>query len=175
MEEYMTQPPVSSFAEPGARTRALQQAIDQAGDERSATLGVTDSVEPGDFEFTFMFRAEAEGDFVAFDISIIWDGGSHATWSLDISEHEAISMASSAPIYGCASWRNGDDLLLAYQSDDFLEVEGWARVPGAAPGCGHKDLAAALAESQTWIHFARTITAVVQEVELPGMTGRRFD
>jgi hypothetical protein len=67
-----------------------------------------------------MFRAEAEGDFVAFDISIIWDGGgSHATWSLDISEYEAISMASSAPIYGWASWRNGDDLLLAYQSDAF--------------------------------------------------------
>jgi hypothetical protein len=62
MEEYMTQPPVSSFAGPGARARALQQAIDQAGDERSATLGVTDSVESGDFEFTFMFRAEAEGD-----------------------------------------------------------------------------------------------------------------
>ena len=76
---------------------------------------------------------------MAFDISIIWDGGSHATWSLDISEHEAISMASRAPIYGWASWRNGDDLLLAYQYDD-LEVEGWARVPGAAPGRGHKDL-----------------------------------
>jgi hypothetical protein len=101
----MTQPPFSSFAGPGERTRALRQAIDEAGEERSATLGLTDSIEPGDFEFTFMFRAEAEDDFVAFDISIIWDGGSHATWSLDISEHEAISMASSAPIYG---WHRGE-------------------------------------------------------------------
>lgn len=83
-------------------------------------------------------------------------------------------MASSAPIYGWASWRNGDGLLLAYQSDD-LEVEGWARVPGAAPGRGHKDLVAALAEPQTWIQFARTIAAVIQEVEMPGMTGQRFD
>lgn len=88
---------VSSFAGPGERTRALRHAMDEAGDERSATLGITDSIEPGEFEFTFMFRAEAEGDFVAFDISITWDGGSHATWSLNISEHEAISMASRAP------------------------------------------------------------------------------
>ena len=52
----MTQPPFSSFAGPGERTWALRQAIDEAGDERSATIGLMDSIEPGDFEFTFMFR-----------------------------------------------------------------------------------------------------------------------
>ncbi|MGW4579041.1 hypothetical protein ACWELP_10125 [Rhodococcus aetherivorans] len=84
------------------RTVALEEAIAQAGDERSATLGLPTEIEPGQFTFTFMFDT---GDGVsAQDITFTWDGGRWATWSQDLSEHEGdLSPGSSAPAYGWCS------------------------------------------------------------------------
>ncbi|MDH6291900.1 hypothetical protein [Rhodococcus opacus] len=156
------------------RTSELEDAIARAGDELSATLGLPEQIDPGDIKFTFMFDG---GDGPqAEDIRFTWDGGCWTTWSQDISDHEGnLSPASSAPVWGWASWRNGADLLLAYTWPD-LGVDGWAHIPGGAPG---RDLTDedqdAMSEPQTWVELGRTIISVLREGELPPHTGRTYD
>ena len=149
-----------------------------AGGERDVTLGLPDEVEPGTISFTYMADVWGHGDAQAPDITFEWNGGRSATWTEDISGHEAISPGSSAPTTGWASWQTGTDLLLAYANAE-VGFEGWARISGAAPTAGTDDEDEAddedvLSDPQRWLALARVISAVVGEQQLNGMTGERF-
>ncbi|OUS97330.1 hypothetical protein CA951_02995 [Rhodococcus sp. NCIMB 12038] len=169
-ENEMSEGNMSKRATSG-RTVTLEDAIARAGDELSATIGLPEHIEPGEIKFTFMVDA---GDSPqAEDITFTWDGGLSATWLQDISEHESnLSPASSAPVWGWASWRNGGDLLLAYTWPD-VEVDGWAHIPGGAPGS--EDQEDTLSEPQTWVELARTIISVLRGEELPKRTGQTYE
>lgn len=162
----------------GARTRALNEAVRRAPNEMSATIGLPDEITGGTFGFTFMADPWRNGEATAYAIRFDWEPGAReATWWQDISEHEGITPFSYAPSSGWASWRNGNDLLLAFASAD-LEVEAWARVPGAAPTAGADDDLddkMILADPKRWVAFARVITAVIVEQDLPGMTSERYE
>lgn len=156
------------------RTVALEEAIADAGDERFATLGLPDEIASGELRFTFMFDT---GDgFCAQDITFAWDGGSWVTWSQDISEHEGdLSAGSSAPpAYGWACWRNGTDLLLAYTWPE-VGIDGWAHIPGGAPGDDDEDPEEALHEPQAWVELARAIVSVLYGNESPSRTGHTYE
>lgn len=117
---------------PGGRSTELSDAIASANDPSEITLGLPDHV-IGDSSFTFMQAWPSVDDLQAWDVSFNWDGFSRrATWTLDISELEDQSPASSAPIHGWASWQTGDTLLVAFASPE-LEMEGWFRLPNASP------------------------------------------
>nr|WP_012476999.1 hypothetical protein [Rhodococcus sp. NS1]ABI79399.1 hypothetical protein PNSL1.071 [Rhodococcus sp. NS1] len=154
------------------RTIALEEAIAAAGDEGSATLGLPDKVELGQVAFTFMFDT---GDgFSAQDITFDWEGVAWLTWSQDISEHEGgLSAGSSSPVHGWASWSNGSDLLLAYTWPE-VSIDGWAHVPGGAPGEEGEHPEDALYEPQAWVKLARTIVGVLHEGETSEWTGRTY-
>lgn len=157
----------------GQRTRLLEDAVAAVEREQDATIGLPAEIEPGRFSFTFMVDAWGSGDFQAQDITFEWDGGRTATWTEDISMHEAISPGSSAPTSGWASWLNSSDLLLAYANEE-IGLEGWARITGGAPAPGADDQEETLADPARWVELARRISVVVHGAELPGMTGEQF-
>lgn len=172
----------------GQRKAALIEAIAAAPDEMAASIGLPNRVERGEFAFTYMADPWGNNEPLAIDVEFEWSGGRTANWTRDISIHEAVTPASSAPVHGWASWLNGTDLLLAFSSED-LEMEGWARVPGRAPTANRDgdeddedeadeeqgdDDEEMLADPARWIAMARTIESVISDVELPGMTGERY-
>jgi hypothetical protein len=145
---------------------AVYEANDEL-DEAEELLGLSDVIEPGDFTITVESNV-AGGELTPYEVSFSWDGATHANWIQDIGVSPGHSPASSAPVYGWASWLNGDDVVLAYYSYD-IEIEGCVRIPGAAPGRPQKDSDAATASPRAWLEFARTI---VEEIYEPG--GERY-
>jgi hypothetical protein len=110
-------------------------------------------IEPGSIRFT-LWTAALGGDPVAHGISFKWDGRHTAEWFEDTSTvNDDLSPASSSPVWGIASWPAGDDVLLTYAWTD-LEMQGYHRLPGAAPTCndpkGAKD-------PQQWIRFGQAL------------------
>ncbi len=154
------------------RTIALEEAIAAAGDEQSATLGLPDEVQLGKVSFTFMF--DTGNGFSAQDITFAWEGVAWLTWTQDISEHEGgLSPGSSAPVHGWASWSNGSDLLLAYTWPE-VGTDGWAHIPGGAPGEKGEHPEEVLYEPRAWVELARTIVSVLYGNEVPERTGRTY-
>jgi hypothetical protein len=160
------------------RLDALRDAIANAADPKDVTLGLPALIDGGRFEFTFMATQYGSSDPVAFDVWFDWEPGNrHAVWWQDISGLEAISPGSSAPVWGWASWRNGDDLLLAMTSHE-LELEGWARVPGGAPTAGadpEADDEETLRDPGRWLRLAKHIQAVIGEEWPPGTESQFYD
>ncbi|MFD4295409.1 hypothetical protein ACFWQG_19565 [Rhodococcus sp. NPDC058532] len=147
-------------------------------DELNAALDLPQQIEPGEFAFTFMVDA-GDGPS-AQDITFTWDGSSSATWRQDISEHGGdLSPASSSPAYGWISWYNGTGLLVAYGWPD-LNVDGWAHLPGAAPGTASAEVRTAsdsedaLLKPWTWVLLARAIVHVLHGNYPPGATGDSY-
>lgn len=171
---YMPDNTWSDDAESDTRTPALKRAIAEAGDEMSATIGLPDEIKPGEFTFTFMHDVGGRRP-VANEITFNWDGGWTTTWMQDISPYEDISPGSSAPAHGWASWRNGSDLLLAYTWSD-LETDGWAHIPGGAPGSGlpAEEAEDSLDEPHTWVELGQLIAGTLFGKQLPGQTGQTF-
>lgn len=159
------------------RSPGLKDASGSVESDTAATIDLPDTVEPGGFAFTFTADAWGTGDPSAFDVEFDWPGDRHATFSMDISAREGTSPLSSSPCHGWVSWQNGTDLLLAYVMPD-EDVEGWARLTDGAPAAGGNDDEvedALLAEPQHWVELARRILAVVHELDLPGLTGERWE
>lgn len=159
------------------QSKLLRDAKAGASDVMNATVGLPESVTGGRLDFTFTTTQFGSPDPVAFDMRFDWEPGArHATWWQDISGQEAISPGSSAPVWGWAAWRNGEDLLLAMTSDD-LELEGWARVPGGAPTSGadpDADDEDTLRDPMRWLQLAKIIQAVVGEEPPEGTTAQSF-
>jgi hypothetical protein len=138
----------------------------------SEDLDLPDVIEPGEISFTFDYAPEGE-EPTLFDFRATWGGGSTMTWWQDISESQnGLSPASSSPVEGWASWRNGTDLLIAYTWPD-SEVDGFVHVPGGAPTNDKDDPEAAMSEPQTWVELARTILAGVNG-ELSGVEHQTY-
>jgi hypothetical protein len=81
-----------------------------------------------EFELVFMYD-EATGKPEATEIHFTWDGGTTATFRYDAWESpddpSFVFEINSSPVYGWASWINGDDVLIAFSCPD-AEEEGWA-------------------------------------------------
>jgi hypothetical protein len=136
--------------------------VDEADDDSESYEDLADAIGYGRFEFEFPYDP---GGGNPQWISFSWGGGTHAEWEQDIGS-AGISPASSAPVYGWASWLNGNDVLLAYYSPD-MGFEGWARVPGVAPD---ED------DPKSWVKLGRAIVAAIygDYTHLPGMSGEHF-
>lgn len=128
-------------------------ADDDAGeidDSEAELVSLPDRIEPGDFVIAFNSDL-AGGDPQQYEVSFSWDGRSHTNWVQDIGYSDDMSPASSAPVYGWASWLNFPDALIAYYSPD-AGIEDSVRLEGAAPDTENPE---------TWLEFARQITAAI--------------
>jgi hypothetical protein len=135
-----------------------------------------DKIEPGDFKLVFM-DDEVTGEPEATEVRFSWDGGTAATFRCDAWDNPVdpsfVIEINSSPVYGLASWINGEDLLIAFSSPN-AEEEGWTRIPGAAPASDLEDPDSAMFEPATWIELAKKISAVGYDLPLPGMTRETF-
>lgn len=130
-----------------------------------------DVIEPGEISFTFAYD-QGSDEPTLFDFKATWDEGSTMTWWQDISGRQGgLSPGSSAPSEGWASWRNGEDLLIAYTWFD-VGVDGWAYVRGGAP-TNDKD-EDAMYEPDTWVDLARVILGAVRG-DLANAVGQTFE
>jgi hypothetical protein len=146
---------------PQNESKPLLDDADDPSDESYEDLA--DAIGPGRFEFEFPYYPD--GGTPQW-ISFSWDGGTHAEWEQDIGGGAGLSPASSAPVYGWASWLNGNDVLLMYYSPD-MGSEGWARVPGVAPD---ED------DPKSWVKLGRAIVAAIygDYTQWPGMSGEHY-
>jgi hypothetical protein len=135
-----------------------------------------DKIEPGDVELVFVDEVDGEPTG-ATEVRFSWDGGRAATFRCDAWDNPAdpsfVIEISSTPVYGLASWLNEEDLLIAF-SNPLAEEDGWARIPGGAPGSDEEDSDDAMLEPATWIELAKKICAVGYDLPLPGMTRETF-
>jgi hypothetical protein len=136
-----------------------------------------DKIEPGEFELVFMDEEMTGEPEAATEVRFSWDGGTAATFRCDAWDNPAdpsfVIEISSTPVYGLASWINGEDLFIAFSSP-LAEEEGWARIPGGAPASDEEDSDDAMLEPATWIELAKKISAVGYDLPLPGMTRETF-
>ena len=133
--------------------------------------GLPDGIKAGDIAFTFNVEDQDGNGPTLFDFRATWDEGRTMTWWQDISDRQpGLSPGSSAPSMGWASWRNGNDLLVAYTWPE-VETDGWAYVRGGAPISGKDD--DAMYEPETWLNLARTVLGVVHE-QLTDAGGQTF-
>lgn len=92
-----------------------------------------DRIEPGEFELVFM-DDEVTGEPEVTEVRFSWNGGGGtvATFRCDAwqspDDPSFVSEINTSPVYGFASWTNGEDLLIAFSSP-LAEEEGWAHFP----------------------------------------------
>lgn len=102
----------------------------------------------------------------AHDVCFTWDGRHTAEWDEDISAaNGGLSPASSSPVWGVASWPDGEDVLLTYTWSD-LGMRGYARLTGEAPISG----SSGAEDPRQW---ARLGNALIEFVQLDLGSGRR--
>lgn len=89
-------------------------------------------IEPGRIRMVF-WNSDFDGNQVAYDFIFTWDGGRKADWYYDISmENDGMSVMSSAPIGGTATWEDGVDVQVTVQSSDF-DLDEEVVLKGMAP------------------------------------------
>jgi len=107
-------------------------------------------IEPGRISMEF-WNNDSNGNPVAYDFVFTWDGGRKADWYYDISmSNDGMSVMSSAPIGGTATWENGVDVHVTVQSSDF-DLDEEVTLGGIAP----KD--DATSEPRTWVDLGYAI------------------
>jgi len=107
-------------------------------------------IAPGEIAIRF-WEIREEYYPVAMDFSFTWDGGREAEWHYDISDiNPGLSVGSSSPFSGEASWGGGHDVEITYCAFD-AGLAGVETLSGWAP---HDD---ALSEPQTWVALAEEI------------------
>ena len=118
---------------------------------RSPVEGMPETITPGQIAIEF-WKISFQDEHVVYDFFFTWDGGQDVEWSWDIStSNPGISVMSSAPFYGTATWSDdSDDLEITYSAPDFGE-EGDETLTNAAPNN------AALDQPQTWVDLAERI------------------
>ena len=117
---------------------------------RDPVEGMPAVIEPGQIRMVF-WNSDFDGDPVAYDFIFTWDGGRKADWYYDISmENDGLSVMSSAPIGGTATWEDGVDVHVTVQSSDFdlneeIVLNGMAPKEDATP------------EPRTWVDLGYAI------------------
>ena len=112
-------------------------------------------IEPGEICME-LWNNDSEGNPVAYDFIFSWGGGREADWFYDISmRNGGMSVMSSAPIGGTATWENGADVEVTFKSDEF-ELDEEMTLGGRAP----KD--DALHSPRTWVDLGRYIAGVAE-------------
>lgn len=107
-------------------------------------------IEPGRIPIEF-WNNDFDGNPVAYDFIFNWDGGREADWYYDISmSNDGMSVMSSAPIGGTATWQSGVDVEVTFKSDEF-DLDEEMTLEGAAP----KD--DAVHSPRTWVDLGRYI------------------
>lgn len=107
-------------------------------------------IEPGRISMEF-WNNDSNGNPVAYDFVFTWDGGRKANWYYDISmSNDGMSVMSSAPIGGTATWEGGVDVHVTVQSGDF-DLDEEVTLGGIAP----KD--DATSEPRTWVDLGYAI------------------
>lgn len=110
--------------------------------------GMPDVILPGRIKVQLWFYLGAEKP-MAHDVIFTWGGGRAVDWFYDISDdNPGLSVMSSAPFTGEASWANGSDMEITYSASEFGRAGELRR---AAP----KD--DALNSPQTWVSLAEYI------------------
>ena len=112
--------------------------------------GMPDVITPGRIKVQLWFYLGGE-EQMAHDVIFNWGGGKVADWFYDISDdNPGLSVMSSSPFTGEASWENGSDVEIKYTASEFGPA-GEQTLGGAAP----KD--DALNSPQTWVNLATFI------------------
>lgn len=101
-------------------------------------------VKPGRIEFIRQSTAAGD-DYVPYDFSFRWDGGSGADWYMDISSAGGLSPASSSPSMGTLSWIDGYSLSYTYDWPE-MGIHDGGVLRGEAPGD--------LSDPREWIRLA---------------------
>ncbi len=119
--------------------------------------GLPDVITPGQIAIEFWKRGYNDEPRL-FDFFFHWDGGREAEWFYDISSsNPGLSVMSSAPFSGTASWKRGSTVRITYFAGDF-GLEGKETFPNSAP----KD--DALSQPQTWVDLAADIAGFCDEL-----------
>jgi hypothetical protein len=118
---------------------------------RDPAEGLPAKIEPGRIAMEFWEKNRFNGNQVVYDFIFTWHGGRQAEWYYDISIANAgMSVMSSAPIGGTATWENGTDVEVTFKSDEF-DLNEEMTLGGAAP----KD--DAVHSPRTWVDLGRYI------------------
>ncbi|MFW0793311.1 hypothetical protein AAFP30_05825 [Gordonia sp. CPCC 205515] len=116
---------------------------------------------PGQFGLTLWAVPYWTDEMMAWDVVFTWAGGREVEWYEDISMRTGgLSVMSSAPVYGTASWADGRNLELTYSSSD-LGLEGEDVLQGGAPTVNDPDSDDMMSSPQVWVDFAETIVGFV--------------
>jgi hypothetical protein len=110
-------------------------------------------ITPGRIAIRFWEIGEGD-DPTALDFSFTWSGGREADWLYDISDkNPGLSVGSSSPFGGEASWGNGDDVEITYRGFD-------AGVEGQETLCGSAPTDEMLTKPPTWVALAKEIAGI---------------
>lgn len=118
---------------------------------RDPVEGLPDTITPGQINIEF-WKTGFEDEPVLYEFTFTWGGGNEAEWCWDIStSNPGMSVMSSAPFYGTATWSDGSsDVEITYSSPDFGE-EGEETISGGSP------TETTAAKPQTWVDLAGRI------------------
>ncbi|GAA3709928.1 hypothetical protein [Gordonia hankookensis] len=118
-------------------------------------------IEPGRISLTLWSAPYWTDEMMAWDVEFSWTGGREAEWYQDISMSTGgLSVMSSAPTHGTATWENGRDLHLTYSSAE-LDLDGEDVLKGAAPTAGPPDSDEVMRSPQVWVKLAETVLGFV--------------
>ena len=119
--------------------------------------GLPAVITPGQIAIEFWKRGYND-EQVLYDFFFHWHGGREAEWIYDISmSNPDMSVMSSAPFSGTASWTDGSFVETTYFAGDF-GLEGEETILDSAP----KD--DELSKPQTWVNLAGYIAGFCDEL-----------
>jgi len=112
--------------------------------------GMPETITPGRIKVQFWFYLGSD-EQMAHDFVFNWGGGKEADWFYDISDdNPGLSVMSSAPFTGTASWKSGTAVETTYFAGDF-GFGGKTTVANSAPNDDD------LSKPQTWVDLAANI------------------
>ncbi len=111
-----------------------------------------ETIRPGKIDI-LLWTIGVEVEPVAYEVTFTWHGGQAVDWCWDISDSNVgLSIMSSAPWYGTATWSDGCDAVEITYSADHFGLEGAVSLPNAAPNSQGLD------QPQTWVDLAEKIS-----------------
>lgn len=111
-------------------------------------------IEPGRIPLRF-WKSDFAGGWVLYDFVFTWNGGQEADWYYDISmENDGLSVMSSAPASGAATWIDGRDVEITYRCAEF-DLDDTAPLGRPAPAVDSLEL------PSTWVSLGSGIAGYI--------------